>query len=128
NSVAAEQDILACSDIGRVGYYYTGRVFDWWGLASPEVVARNESLGRIRPETVLSQRPRFIVLYSGGPDIFGPDGLTAMGELSARFIHNEEFMKNYGVVGSYEFAKNRYYVLFQNRSYVMTPTPTNVGE
>jgi hypothetical protein len=115
NRTATPEDVLSCSDVGRLGYYFNGRIFDWWGLASPEVVQKGEALGAIRPETVLAHKPRFIIIYSGSANIRDEKGLTGFGQLSSSWMQNKEFLDTYEQVLVTQFTHNRYHVLFERK-------------
>lgn len=126
NSVAMPDDAVACSDIGRVGYYFKGSVIDWWGLADEEIARTGQATGRIKPETVLQHNPRFIVLYSTQPVLNDSTLDYGMAVFSRPFLESDEFRRNYRQVYSTEFARRRYHVVFeqQNRSRQITAAAT----
>jgi hypothetical protein len=113
NKEASAEDVIACSDIGRIGYYFPGSVFDWWGLASPEVVALGQAMGKIAPQTVLSKKPRYIVLYGATPDLFSAEGQGGFGGMSKPFVENEEFRQWYNPVLTTQFTHGRHHILFE---------------
>lgn len=113
DSVGTANDAVACSDIGRVGYYFRGRVLDWWGLANEEVTRLGEALGNIRAETVLRHRPRFIVLYSTEPTLTPESMGYGMATYSRPFLASEEFLAHYRQVRSFKFARARYHAVFE---------------
>lgn len=110
---ASTEDVIACSDVGRVGYFFKGKVFDWWGLASPEVVRRGEQLGKIKANTVLEVNPRYVVLYSGTPNLSPTEGLIGFGGMSTPFMESPEFLAKYRQVLSTQFTDFRYHILFE---------------
>lgn len=111
--VGKPEDVVACSDIGRVGYYFRGRVLDWWGLANEEVTRLGQAMGNIRPETVLRHNPRFIVLYSTEPTLTPESMGHGMATYSQPFLASEEFRAHYRQVHSLKFADARYHVVFE---------------
>ena len=113
NKTATATDILAASDVGRLGYFFNGSVFDWWGLAAPEVVKKGEALGNIRAETVLSKQPRFIVLYLGAPSLDNADAFGGFGGVSKQFMENQDFRSNYSLALITKFTDGRYHALFE---------------
>ncbi len=113
DSVGTPNDVVACSDIGRVGYYFRGRVLDWWGLANEEVTSAGEALGNIRAETVLRHRPRFIVLYATEPTLTPETMGHGMATYSKPFLASREFRMLYHQVRSFKFAEARYHVVFE---------------
>lgn len=116
NSVAAPGDVVACSDIGRVGYYFKGSVIDWWGLADEEIARTGQAIGRIKPQTVLQHNPRFIVLYSTKPVLSDSTLDYGMAVFSRPFVQSDEFRRNYRQVYSTEFARRRYHVIFEHQN------------
>lgn len=113
NTRAQPSDILAASDVGRLGYFFKGRIFDWWGLASPIVVQRGESLGNIKPNTVLEQNPRFVVLYLGAPTLDHPDAFGGFGGMSKAFWDSALFRETYSLAMVTRFTDGRYHALFE---------------
>lgn len=113
NRVGRPGDVVACSDIGRVAYYFKGRVFDWWGLANEEVVRLGQALGHIEPATVLNAKPRFIILYSTRPELTAETTNYGMAEFSKPFLASREFLSTYRRVHSSQFADVRHHVVFE---------------
>lgn len=109
----SSEDMVACSDVGRMGYYYRGRVYDWWGLATEEVARSGQARGRIDPRTVLRHKPRFIVLYSNerrlGPDTMQRD----MARHSRAFFRDPEFQAEYVAVAPFFFWEDRWHIVFE---------------
>ncbi|WP_156915887.1 hypothetical protein [Desulfatirhabdium butyrativorans] len=107
------QDMVACSDVGRIGYYYRGRVYDWWGLATEEVARSGQAMGKIESRTVLRHQPRFIVLYSNeswlGPDTMQRD----MARYSRPFFNDPDFRSDYAAVASFHFWEDRWHIVFE---------------
>ncbi len=106
-------EMVACSDVGRMGYYYRGRVYDWWGLATEEVARSGQAMGKIDPEMVLSHKPRFIVLYSNerrlGPDTMQRD----MARHSRAFFRDPSFQAEYVAVAPFFFWEDRWHIVFE---------------
>lgn len=119
NERASAADAVACSDVGRVGYEFKGRVIDWWGLADEEIARSGQALGQIRPETVLRRKPRYIVLYSNEPELSATSVREGMAIFSRAFIASEELGRNYRPVFTIEFAPLRHHVVFER----LTPSP-----
>ncbi len=113
NHHATADDAVACSDVGRVSYYFHGRVIDWWGLADEEIARTHQSIGHLRPETILSRRPRFIVLYSTRPTLDATSMESNMAVYSRPFWASPEFHRSYRHVLSLFFWPDRYHVLFE---------------
>jgi hypothetical protein len=113
NRHATREDTVACSDIGQVGYYFKGRVLDWWGLADEIIAHTGQSLGRLRAETVLSRHPRYIVLYST-KEVLDDSALDRnMAIYSRPFWKSHEFRREYRPILSLYFWPDRYHVLFE---------------
>jgi hypothetical protein len=113
NEAASATDAVACSDVGRVGYAFKGRVIDWWGLADEEIARSGQALGQIRAETVLRRKPRFIVLYSNAPELSDTSMQEGMAVYSRPFMRSEEFRRTYRPVFTVEFDPRRYHVIFE---------------
>jgi|GEM_PF-3426530 len=116
NRIAHRGDAVACSDIGRMGYYFKGSVIDWWGLADEEIARSGQALGRIRPQTILQRNPRFIVLYSTQPVLSDSSTDYGMATYSRSFMESGEFRRNYRQVFASQFGLRRYHVLFEHVS------------
>jgi hypothetical protein len=113
NAHGTRDDVVACSDIGRVSYYFRGRVYDWWGLANEEIAQTGQSGGHIRAETVLKHAPRYIVLYSTAPVLTDDADDYGMAETSRVFLASPEFRSSYRQVYSVQFEELRYHVIFE---------------
>ncbi len=113
NEFADEDDILSASDVGRLGYYYKGKIFDWWGLASPIVVERNEAIGKIKPKTVLEQYPRYIILYLAAPNLKSPNAFDGVAKRTKEFIEYKDFIDKYKLRKVTKFSSKRYHALFE---------------
>ena len=109
----ADSSVLAVSDIGRLSWRFRGQIFDWWGLADVAVTQRKESLGRIRPETVLQRKPDFIVLYSNHSTLSQSATKTGMAKTSAPFLMNDQFAALYHPIFSLKYASERWHVVFE---------------
>ena len=113
NEAASPADAVACSDVGRIGYAFKGRVIDWWGLADEEIARSGQARGQIRAETVLRRRPRFIVLYSNAPELSDTSMQEGMAAFSKPFMRSEEFRRMYRPVFTAEFDPHRHHVMFE---------------
>lgn len=116
NGHATRDDTVACSDIGRMGYYFKGRVLDWWGLADEVIAHTGQSLGRLRAETVLSRHPRYVVLYSTKPMLDDSSLERNMAIYSKPFWQSSEFRHEYRPILSLFFWPDRFHVLFERAS------------
>jgi len=107
--------VVACSDVGRMGYYYRGRTMDWYGLADEEIARKKISLTPEAVSVVLARRPEFIVLYSNQERL--SDSTMEFGEAlhSRVFFENPELHNNYEQVFALQFWENRYQVLFKRK-------------
>lgn len=108
-------EVVACSDIGRIGYYYRGRVMDWYGLADEEIAQQHLSLSEKAASIVLARAPTFLVLYSNKPVL---DASTMeFGEAlhSRVFFNNPELSKSYEQIHVLPFWPDRYQVLFRRK-------------
>jgi hypothetical protein len=106
-------EVVACSDIGRIGYYYRGRVMDWFGLADEEIAQNHLPLSERAAAITLARKPTFLVLYSNKPLL---DATTLeFGEAlhSRVFFNDPEFSKNYEQIYALPFWPDRYQVLFR---------------
>jgi len=108
--------VVACSDIGRMGYYLTGEVLDWWGLADAEITQKGQSLGRVDPAVVLQREPEFIVLYSNERTLRVEATHSDMAVYSTRFLDCPGFVQNYRQVASLYFWDARWHVLFRRNA------------
>lgn len=113
NQVASPDDVVACSDIGRIGYSFKGHVYDWWGLANEEITRLHQALGNIDPATVLKHRPRFLVLYSNQPTLTLQTANSGMAVYSRPFLRSREFLEHYRQAHSAAFSADRYHVTFE---------------
>ncbi len=113
DSAARPTDVVACSDIGRIGYYFKGTVFDWWGLANEEITGLHQAMGNIDPATVLKYRPRYIVIYSTEPTLTPQTTDYGMAEYSRPFLRSPDFMEHYRPVYSVKFSKRRYHITYE---------------
>lgn len=113
NEHGSERDTVAAADIGYVGYYFKGRVYDWWGLANEEITALKQAIGNIDPNTVLKHRPRFIVLYANAPVLAEATMVDGMALYSRPFMRSAEFLAHYRQVHSAQFSATRYHVTFE---------------
>jgi hypothetical protein len=107
------QDMVACSDVGRMGYYYRGRVYDWWGLATEEVARSGQAMGRIESRTVLRHQPRFIVLYSNENRLGADTMQRDMARYSRPFFNDPDFRSDYAAVASFHFWEDRWHIVFE---------------
>ncbi len=110
-----KESVVACSDIGRMGYYFKGKVIDWWGLADEEVTQKGQALGQIDPALILRRKPDFIVLYSNEPILSSNSMQNNMAVYSKVFFDNPDFLLNYQQIDSLFFWNRRWHVLFQRR-------------
>jgi len=106
-------DMAACSDVGRMGYYYRGRVYDWWGLATEEVARSGQAMGKIDPKTVLRHKPRFIVLYSNESRLGADTMQRDMARHSRAFFRDPEFQAAYVAIASFFFWEDRWHIVFE---------------
>jgi len=114
--------VLACSDIGRAGYMFRGRVLDWWGLADEEIARLGQAYGRpLDPAVVLRRRPDFIVLYSNEPVLTQDSMRSGMARYSEAFYQSPGFLSDYDQVGSLLFWHDRWHVLFQRKPDNVSP-------
>jgi len=107
------EDMVACSDVGRMGYYYKGRVYDWWGLATEEVARSGQARGKIDPKTVLRHKPRFIVLYSNERRLGADTMQRDMARHSRAFFRDPEFQAAYVAVAPFFFWEDRWHIVFE---------------
>jgi hypothetical protein len=112
---SGKETTVACSDIGRMGYYFKGTVIDWWGLADEEIASTNQALGNIDPATILRRKPDFIVLYSNEPVLQADTIRENMAIYSRSFFENPDFTRNYEQIDSLLFWEGRWHILFQRR-------------
>jgi hypothetical protein len=116
NSVAGRDDTLALSDIGRASYGFVGKIFDWWGLASRIVISRNESLGRIKSQTIREADPEFLVVYSNSEESpSSAASLTGMAIASRAIVSDRGLMSRYCRLHAYYFWESRYHILLARR-------------
>ncbi len=108
--------VVACSDIGRMGYSFNGAVLDWWGLADEEIARSGQGEGRVQAETVLRRSPDFFVLYSNKPELAADTMRNGMATFSKRFYHNKDFQARYAPVRSFHFMNDRWHVLFARKN------------
>lgn len=108
--------VLACSDVGRVGYLFKGGVLDWWGLADEEIARLGQACGRLDPDVVLRRKPDFLVLYSNEPVLSEDSMKEGMAMYSRKFWRNGRFLSEYKQVASLYFWNKRWHVLFQRNS------------
>lgn len=113
NARASEADFVAAADIGYLGYYFKGHVYDWWGLANEEIARLGQALGNIEPATVLKHRPRFIVLYSNAPVLREDTMVEGIAVASRPFMRSAEFLAHYRQVHTVAFSANRHHVTFE---------------
>ena len=109
-------EVVACSDIGRMGYYYRGRVMDWFGLADEEIAQQHLPLSEQAASITLTRAPTFLVLYSNKPTL---DASTMeFGEAlhSRVFFNNPELSKSYEQIYALPFWQDRYQILFRRKS------------
>lgn len=107
-----DRAVVACGDVGRVGYYFKGSVLDWWGLANREIARRGQSFGRVAPEVVYNRKPEYLVLYSNDSVLTQASMHSDMARSSRVFYHHAEFA-NYRQVKSFLFWDGRWHVLFE---------------
>lgn len=119
----SEGAVVACSDSGRVGYYFKGNVLDWWGLADEEIARSGQAEGGVDPAVVLRRRPDFIVLYSNEPELKATSMKNGLAILSRRFFENPDFLSSYRQIDSLQFRVDRWHVLFQK-----VPNKPNPGD
>lgn len=106
-------DMVACSDVGRMGYFYRGRVYDWWGLATEEVARSGQAMGNIDPKSVLRHKPRFIVLYSNEPRLGADTMQRDMARHSRAFFRDPEFQTTYVTAASFFFWEDRWHIVLE---------------
>lgn len=107
--------VLAATDVGRLGYFFKGRILDWWGLADEEIANTGQAQGNINPSTVLRRMPDYIVLYSNQPSLRADTMNNSMAVFSRPFFASPEFKNNYEPIKSLKFWDNRWYVLFKKK-------------
>lgn len=112
----AGMETVACSDIGRMGYFYGGRVMDWAGLADEEIAHRHITLSDESASIILARGPTFLVLYSNKPILDA--AAMEFGEAlhSRAFFKNPVFSVNYEQIFVLPFWPNRYQVLFKRKN------------
>jgi hypothetical protein len=113
NGVAHAGDVVACSDIGRVSYLFSGKVFDWWGLANEEIAESGQAVGNINPDTVLRHKPRFVILYSTDPVLSDASVGEGMALHSQAFMKSPELRRDYRQVFAVQFSTRRYQVILE---------------
>lgn len=106
----SDTGIVACADVGRMGYYFAGRVFDWWGLANREVARRGQSFGRIVPDLVYRHTPEYLILYSNDSLLTPGSMHSDMARNSRAFYQHAEF-RHYHHITSRLFWPGRWHVL-----------------
>ncbi len=117
NSLAkGKESVVAGSDIGRLGYYFKGKVLDWWGLADEEIAQLGPARRRLAASVVLRRKPDFVILYSNRPTLSSDSMDEDMAVYSPPFFYNPDFQMNYQQVDSLYFWDKRWHVLFQRRS------------
>jgi hypothetical protein len=93
-----------------------GKIFDWWGLASRIVISRNESLGRIKSQTIREADPEFLVVYSNSEESpSSAASLTGMAIASRAIVSDRGLMSRYCRLHAYYFWESRYHILLARR-------------
>lgn len=108
-----ESAVVACSDVGRMGYYFKGNVLDWWGLADEEIAQLGQAQGNVDPVIILRRRPEFIILYSNEPQLTPSSMRSGMAVYSRKFFKNQDFLSKYRQIYSVHFWADRWHVLFE---------------
>ncbi len=114
----SKMSTVACSDVGRIGYYFSGRTIDWAGLADEQIARTRDSVRRAG--IVFERKPEFLVLYSTEPVLSAGSMDKGMACCSQAFWQYTALHAEYSQVASLFFGQNkiggaRWHVLFQRK-------------
>lgn len=112
NKLSNADSKFAASDIGMIGYYYKGKILDWWGLADDYLAHSGQAMGNLNWDYILMKNPDFIYLYSEYPDQIK---FSTKYKSSKSIITNKLFLIRYEHLKSFYFSEDRYHLIYRKK-------------